>query len=58
VMEVLRLQKRPIAAVRGCMDRRKRTGGRERDLRINGGGAIIESVYAYARIMAGPFGAN
>ena len=25
---------------------------------LNGGGAIIESVYAYAPIMAGPFGAN
>jgi hypothetical protein len=28
----------PIA-VRGCTDRRERRGGRERDLRINGGGA-------------------
>jgi hypothetical protein len=56
LMAVMRLQKRPIA-VRGCTDRCERKGERERDLRINGG-AIIESVYAYAPIMAGRFGAN
>ena len=54
LMAVLRLQKPPFT-VRRCTDRRERRGGRECDLRINGG-AIIESAYAYTPIMAGQFG--